>query len=138
MVGSPANSPQSCAETPVRIIVEPYRRRHFYHRASLSRRIQRLSDFPGFGPCIARRYPRASAVSRKDPRNRLPRHCREMGEAQGERNVFVDVLVHLPIGKKKPASERSSSLAAVKRSGVTAKPEVVVAFTPERLTAARE
>jgi len=42
--------------------------------------------------------------------------------------VLVDVLVHLPICKKKSPPERSSSLAAVKRSGVTAKPEVVVAF----------
>jgi len=69
------------ARGPREISVEPCRRRRFVRRAGPGRRKGRRSDFPGAGPCTARRYPRASAASRKGLRNRLRRHCREMGRA---------------------------------------------------------
>src|SRR5207302_6676333 len=49
-------------------------------------------------------------------------------ELYGEETVLINVLVQLPICKKISPPERSSALAAVKRSGMPAKPQVVVAF----------
>jgi hypothetical protein len=43
-------------------------------------------------------------------------------ELHSEETVLIDVFVKLPIGKKKSAAERSRTFAAVKSSGMAAKP----------------
>src|ERR1700730_8031000 len=47
---------------------------------------------------------------------------------QGEEAVLVDILVHLPIRQEVSPSERRSALSPIDCAGVSAKPEVIVAF----------